>query len=138
MNNGSKDWLILIARILLMLLFIISGWVKLTGFSETINEMQGYGTPVPYLAALISVVVEFFLGIALVLGIFTRPLAILYVVYTIGTTIIGHPYWRFSGAEALINEINFYKNISIIGGLLLLAVTGAGRYSLDYKIFKKL
>ena len=38
----------------------------------------------------------------------------------------------------VLNEINFYKNISIIGGLLLLIVTGAGRYSLDYRLSKKL
>jgi putative oxidoreductase len=42
-----------------------------------------------------------------------------------------------TGMEMMGNEINFFKNISIIGGLLLLAVTGAGRYSLDYKIFNK-
>jgi putative oxidoreductase len=35
------------------------------------------------------------------------------------------------GAERMANMINFYKNISIIGGLLLLCVTGPGRYSID-------
>jgi putative oxidoreductase len=136
MSESLKDGTILLSRILLMILFLIFGWMKLTNFGATITAMEGYGTPLPYVAALISVVVEFIFGIAIVLGVLTRPLAIIYAVYVLGTALIGHPFWRMTGPEMLGNEINFFKNISIIAGLLLLSVTGAGRYSLDYKWFK--
>jgi putative oxidoreductase len=137
MGDDSKDGVILLSRILLMILFIIFGWLKLTNFAGTVTAMEGYGTPMPYLAAIVSVVVEFVFGIALIVGLFTRPIAVIFAVYVLGTAIIGHSYWNMTGAEMMGNEINFYKNISIIGGLLLLAITGAGRYSLDNKFFNK-
>ncbi|MDO1767563.1 DoxX family protein, partial [Escherichia coli] len=51
--------------------------------------------------------------------------------YTLGTAIIGYHFWNMTGAAQYENMINFYKNISIMGGLLLLCVTGAGKYSID-------
>ncbi|PNK90578.1 DoxX family protein [Serratia odorifera] len=137
MGDSSKDGVILLSRILLMILFIIFGWMKLTNFGGTVTSMEGYGTPMPYFAAIIAVVVEFIFGIALIVGIFTRPITVIFALYVLGTAFIGHPFWNMTGAEMMGNEINFFKNISIIGGLLLLAVTGAGRYSLDHKLFDK-
>lgn len=125
------DGAILIARILLMILFLIFGWEKLTGFSGTEAYMAQVGAPAPFLAALIAVIMEFFVGIALVIGFATRPLAILMVLYTFGTALIGHPYWTMTGMEHFEGMINFYKNVSIMGGLLLLYVTGAGKFSVD-------
>jgi putative oxidoreductase len=53
------------------------------------------------------------------------------VVYT--TAIIGHHFWTMSGTGRVEAEINFFKNVSIMAGLLLLYLTGPGRYSLDSK-----
>ena len=131
--DQRKDEAILVARILLMILFVIFGWSKLTGFSGTVAYMASAGAPVPTLSAIIAVVVEFFVGIALVIGFYTRPLALLVALYTLGTALIGHHYWTMVGADRAANMINFYKNVSIMGGLLLLCVTGPGRYSLDGK-----
>ncbi|ASL48052.1 Inner membrane protein YphA [Burkholderia sp. AD24] len=129
--ENQKDGIILVARVLLMVLFVMFGWSKLTGFSGTVAYMTSSGAPVPELSAVIAVVMEFVVGIALLVGFFTRPLALLLAVYTLGTAIIGHHYWNMTGAMQYDNMIHFYKNISIIGGLLLLAVTGAGKYSID-------
>jgi len=126
-----KDELILIARVLLMILFVIFGWSKLTGFSGTVSYMSTEGAPFPTLSAIIAIVMEFFVGIAIVIGFYTRPLALLFALYTLGTALIGHHFWTMTGAEQMANMINFYKNISIMGGLLLLCVTGAGKYSID-------
>ncbi|WCM24644.1 DoxX family protein [Paraburkholderia bryophila] len=129
--ENQKDGIILVARVLLMVLFVMFGWSKLTGFSGTVAYMTSSGAPVPELSAVIAVVMELVVGIALLVGFFTRPLALLLAVYTLGTAIIGHHYWNMTGAMQYDNMIHFYKNISIIGGLLLLAVTGAGKYSID-------
>lgn len=129
--ENQKDAVILVARILLMVLFVMFGWSKLTGFSGTVAYMTSTGAPVPELSAMIAVVMEFVVGVALLVGFFTRPLALLLAVYTLGTAIIGHHYWNMTGAMQYDNMIHFYKNISVIGGLLLLCVTGAGRYSVD-------
>jgi len=132
--GGAKGGLILIARILLMVLFLIFGWEKLVGFSGTVGYFTQTHVPMPEISAVIAVVMEFFVGIALVLGIFTRPLAILLALYTLGTALIGHPYWTLTGMAQLEAEINFFKNISIIGGLILLYVTGAGSISIDARM----
>ncbi|WP_144141864.1 DoxX family protein [Paraburkholderia sp. BCC1884] len=129
--DNQKDAVILVARILLMVLFVMFGWSKLTGFAGTVAYMASTGAPVPGLSAAIAVVMELGVGIALLVGFFTRPLALLLALYTLGTAIIGHHYWNMTGAVQYDNMIHFYKNISIIGGLLLLCVTGAGKYSLD-------
>jgi putative oxidoreductase len=123
--------LILAARILLMLLFLLSGIPKLTGFSGTVGYMASTGAPFPPLAAIVAIAFEVFGALALLLGVFTRPIALLYVFYAFGTSLIGHHYWTYEGAARMANFINFYKNLSIMGGLLLLAVTGPGKYSID-------
>jgi putative oxidoreductase len=126
-----REETLLLARILIALLFVIFGWEKLTGFSESVQYMAHVGAPLPTVSAIIAIAMEFFVGIAIILGAYTRPLALLLALYTLGTALIAHHYWTMTGMEHFQNEIHFYKNISIIGGLLTLYVTGAGRYSID-------
>ena len=73
-------------------------------------------------------------GLAILFGVWTRPLALLLALYTLATAFIGHPYWTMTGPAQMEATINFYKNISIIGGFFLLYVTGAGKYSVDSRI----
>ncbi len=129
--DRRKDAVILLARILLMILFVPSGWAKLIHFGGTVGLMGRVGLPLPLLAALIAVVMELPVGLAIVVGIYTGPLAALLAIYTLATGFIGHHYWTMAGPERIGNMINFYKNVAICGGLLLLWVTGAGKYSLD-------
>jgi putative oxidoreductase len=129
--ENRKDELLLIARLLLVILFVLFGWSKLTGFSGTIAFMVTEGAPLPTVAAVIAVVMELLVGIAIALGFYTRPLAYLLALYTLATAFIGHHYWTMPDTERMANMINFYKNLSIAGGLLLLCVSGPGKYSLD-------
>ncbi|HWX48598.1 MAG TPA: DoxX family protein [Roseomonas sp.] len=126
-----RDEVILVARILLILLFVVFGWSKLTDYSGTAGYMAQRGLPVPSIAALVVIVVEVVVALAVALGAWMRPLALLLALYTLGTALIGHPFWTMEGAARYGNAINFYKNISIIGGFLLLYVTGPGKYSID-------
>jgi putative oxidoreductase len=73
-------------------------------------------------------------AIAIILGLWTRLVAVIVALYTVASAFIGHPYWTMTGADAYGNMINFYKNVCIMGGFLLLYVTGAGRYSIDAKL----
>ena len=129
--DGQRDFILLLARILLMILFVLSGWSKLTGSEGTVGYMTSLGAPAPMLAAAIAVIMELLVGILLILGFYTRPLALLFALFVLGTALIGHPYWNMVEPERSANMTQFLKNLSIIGGLLLLAVSGAGRFSLD-------
>lgn len=127
----SRSLVLLIARIAIVVLFIIFGLPKISGFAGTVQYMTSLGAPMPMLAAIIAVVMEVPAAILIVLGFFTRPLAVLFVFYTLGTAVIGHHYWDMSGDAVTPNMINFYKNVSIAGAFLLLAVTGPGAISID-------
>jgi putative oxidoreductase len=126
-----RNEVILIARFLLALLFLIFGWSKLGDYSGTVAYMTQSGAPLPTIAALVAIVVEFVLSIAIILGIWTRPLAVVLALYSLATAYIGHPYWSMEGVDRSANMINFYKNFSIIGGFMLLYLTGPGKYSVD-------
>ena len=129
--DGQRDFILLLARILLMILFVLSGWSKLTGFEGTVGYMTSLGAPAPMLAAAIAVIMELLVGILLILGFYTRPLALLFALFVLGTALIGHPFWNMVEPERSANMTQFLKNLAIVGGLLLLALTGAGRFSLD-------
>jgi Predicted membrane protein len=129
--GSSRSLLLLIARIALVALFIIFGYPKLLGFNGTVQYMASSGAPMPTLSAIIAILMEVPAAILIVLGFFTRPLAVLFVLYTLGTAVIGHHYWNMSGDAVVPNMINFYKNVSIAGGFILLAITGPGAMSID-------
>ena len=131
--DSKKDELLLAGRVLMMILFVPFGWQKLNGFSGTVAYMASTGAPSPELSAVIAVAVELVGGALIAVGFYTRPLALVFAVYTLATALIGHRYWALQGMDQYLAMINFYKNISIIGGLLLLAVSGPGRYSFDRK-----
>ncbi|WP_028219041.1 DoxX family protein [Paraburkholderia oxyphila] len=129
----GNDVALLVSRILLVTLFVMFGWSKLTGFSGTVDYMAHVGAPVPVISAIIAVVMEFVVGILLLVGFYTRPLAVLLAIYTIATALIGHRFWTMTGMDQYMNMINFYKNVSIAGGLIALAVAGPGKLSIDRK-----
>ncbi|WP_368544738.1 DoxX family protein [Enterobacter soli] len=129
--GSSRSFLLLIARIAIVALFIIFGFPKISGFSGTVQYMASLGAPMPTLAAIIAVIMEVPAAILIVLGFFTRPLAVLFALYTLGTAVIGHHYWNMTGDAVVPNMINFYKNVSIAGAFILLAIVGPGAISLD-------
>ena len=129
--EAVKHPLLLISRLLMMVLFINFGLQKLLGYSGTVGYFVQQGVPLPYVATPIAIVMELGVGSAIALGLFVRPLAILLAIYTLATGLLGHPFWSMVGADQLEAEINFFKNISIMSGLFLLYMTGAGRFSLD-------
>jgi putative oxidoreductase len=126
-----RNELMLLARILMMVLFVMSGWAKLTGFQGTVGYMASTGAPVPAVAAAIAVIMEFGVGICLLIGFWTRPLALLMALFVLGTSLIGHHYWSMEGAAQAANKIQFYKNLTIMGGLFLLAAVGPGKYAVQ-------
>jgi putative oxidoreductase len=126
-----NDEIILAARLLLATLFLIFGWRKLRDFSGTVSQMAQLGVPTPALAAGVATFMELPVAFAVAVGAFTRPSALLLFLYALGTALIGHRYWTMTGADQVDSMDSFYKNLSIMGGFLLLYITGAGKYSID-------
>jgi putative oxidoreductase len=131
MISGINDELILAARLLLATLFLIFGWRKLRDYSGTVSQMVQLGVPTPVLATVVAIFVELPVAFAVAVGAFTRPSAVLMAFYALGTALIGHRYWTVKGADYVDSLDGFYKDLSIMGGFLLLFMTGAGKYSID-------
>ena len=131
MTSDINDELILAARLLLAILFLIFGWRKLRDYSGTVNQLVQLGVPMPTLGAGVATFMELPVAFAVLVGEFTCPSALLMFLYTLGTAFIGHRYWTLTGVDQVASMDGFYKNLSIMGGFLLLYVTGAGKYSID-------
>jgi len=131
MTSGVNDVVILAARLLLTMLFLIFGWRKLRDYSGTVSQIATLGGPMPPLAAAVAIVMELPVAFAILIGAFTRPSALLMFFYTLGTALIGHRFWTRTGADQVDSMDGFFKDLSIMGGFLLLFITGAGHYSID-------
>jgi putative oxidoreductase len=129
--SGVNDELIFAARLLLATLFLIFGRRKLRDFSGTVSQMVQLGVPTPVLAAGVATFMELPVAFAVAVGVFTRHSALLMFLYTLGTALIGHRYWTMTTADYVDSMDSFYKNLSIMGGFLLLYMTGPGKYSID-------
>jgi putative oxidoreductase len=107
----------------------MAGYNKLgTGYEGTAQYMVNMGVP-GFLLPL-AIALEIGGGLALILGWQTRVAALLLAGFSVVTGIIFH-----SGSADSIQQVMLMKNISIAGGLLVLALTGAGRLSLDRKLY---
>jgi putative oxidoreductase len=131
MMTGINDELVLVARLLLATLFLIFGFRKLRDFTGTVSQMAQLGVSAPVLAAGGATFMELPVAFAVLVGAFTRPSALLLFFYTLGTALIGHRYWTMTGENYVDSMDSFYKNLSLMGGFLLLFITGAGHYSID-------
>ncbi len=133
---SSADILLLIGRILLGWIFVRSGYGKLFDIGAVAATFPGRG--IPAFMAYISVPVEFFGGLALMFGLGTRYMVVVMIVFMLVATFSTHRYWDFTDiATRRIQDLNFYKNVAMIGGFFFLFVGGAGRLSLDSWLRKR-
>ena len=130
MNHGS-DILALLGRVLLASIFVYSGFGKITDFQGTAGYISGAGLPMPQVLAVGSIIVEFIGGLALLIGFRARWAALAFVLFLIIITPVFHNFWSGPPAEMMSQQINFIKNIAIIGGMLMVMAFGPGRYSVD-------
>ena len=124
--------LVLLARLALGAIFVVSGWGKLHGFEGFAASLNNRGVPAAQIFAVLGVAAELGGGLAVVLGVMTRYAALLMIVFIVVATGIAHRYWEVSDAAAHAQQMtNFMKNLSMLGGFLLLLATGGGKLSLD-------
>ncbi|MGZ5182119.1 MAG: DoxX family protein [Ramlibacter sp.] len=129
--NATQSLAALIGRVLIVLLYIPSGWGKLVGFSGTVGYIASKGVPLPEVCAAIAVAAELGLGLLILVGWQTRWAALGLAIFTAVITPIFHNYWAAPEAMVMMQKLNFWKNLSIVGGLLMVFASGAGAYSVD-------
>jgi putative oxidoreductase len=129
---GVNDAILAIGRVLIAIIFIMSGIEKFMDLAATAGEIGAKGLPMPYVLAVLTACVEFGGGLLIIIGWQTRIAALLLALFTAVAAYFFHDFWHYpEGAQHTNNMIHFMKNVSIIGGFLMLMAVGAGRYSLD-------
>jgi putative oxidoreductase len=121
----------LIGRILIVALFLPAGLSKLAAFEGTLGYFASLGIPAPTFALAATIVIEIVGGIALLVGFKTRMFAIILALFTLAAAVTGHAFWAAPADAAFIAQLLFFKNIAVMGGLLVLASAGAGSFSID-------
>jgi putative oxidoreductase len=127
----SEDVILLLGRLALGTIFVKSGIQKLLTLSAFAASLASRGIPESSVWAVIGATVECIGGILIVTGLKTRYASMLMILFVIVATAISHRYWEFADAARRAQEIQFFKNVSIIGGFLLLFASGSGRFGLD-------
>ncbi|MCX7239114.1 MAG: DoxX family protein [Burkholderiales bacterium] len=131
MSPSIQNPLFFIGRLLFVALFLPAGISKLTGFSGTVGYIASVGLPLATVGAALALVVEIVGSLALLAGFGTRIAALVLALFTLVATFFFHNFWGAPADQAFVQQLMFFKNIAVTGGLLVLAASGAGAWSLD-------
>lgn len=124
--SSGASLAILIGRILLAAMFVLAGFAKLTDIAGTAGWFGSIGLPAPTVLTVLVGLLELVAGLAIVVGFQTRIAALALAAFTIAATLIAH-----TNFADMMQFLIFQKNFAVVGGLLVLAFTGAGSLSID-------
>jgi putative oxidoreductase len=124
----TDDAILLLARFLVAALFLPSGISKLLNFAGFAKSLADKGLPYPEYWAAAAVAIEVLGPIALIVGLFPRWTALALIAFVIAAIATSHRYWEFQEPTRRAQEINFFKNVAILGGLLFFFVSGPGNW----------
>jgi putative oxidoreductase len=124
-----------LGRVLMALIFVLSGISKLGAIAATSAHMASAG--IPYAGDLVwgAVALEIGGGAMLIVGLLARLVALALFFYTLTLAVLFHAYWTFTGAAAHAQHNDFFQHLSMMGGMLFVVAFGAGPYSIDALIF---
>lgn len=126
-----RDFAVPVGRLLLALIFIVSGYNKIMGWPGVVGAVEAKGMPIPMLFGAGAILLELGGGVLVAIGYKARIGAAALILFTIMTLIFFHNFWAFEGADYQVQMINFMKNLAITGGLFLVLAYGAGPMSVD-------
>lgn len=128
MSSGASltDWMLLVGRILLVVMFLLSGVSKAVRFKDGLAEVNAKHLPLPRLALIGTILVQVVAGVLIVVGHYTGPAAAALAFFTLATALVFYDFWSVQGSDRALLQTGFLEHISIIGGMLLLIGAGPG------------
>ena len=127
----NQNAMALIGRVLLALMFLLTGIGKIGGFTGTVAYISSVNLPLPSVLAAGSLVLEIVAGVALIVGYKTRWAALALALFTIAAAVLFHNFWAMPPDKQMMQQVIFMKNMAVTGGLLILALAGPGAWSVD-------
>jgi len=134
MNDSLKTPLAVTGRVLLALIFIMSGVGKLGDLGGTAGYIASVGLPAGGALALGAGLLEVVAGLALAIGFKARWAALALGVFTLVAAVIFHRYWAMPAEQQFVQQLLFMKNLAIAGGMFIVASLGAGSGSVDARL----
>ena len=129
--NALQNPFSLLARLLMVALFLPAGLSKIGGFEGTVGYIASVGLPMASLGAVLAIAVEVLAPLALLVGWRTPWAALVLAVFTLVASVFFHNFWAMPAEQQFMQQLMFMKNLGVVGGLLALAAFGAGAWSLD-------
>ncbi len=126
-----------IGRVLLALIFVLSGIGKLGAIATTAAHMADHGIPYANVLVWGAVALELGGGIMLIIGLLTRLVGAAFFFYLLALAVIFHAYWTMTGAQAHAQQADFFQHVAIMGGMLFVVAFGAGPFSIDALIWNR-
>ena len=121
----------LVGRILLGVFFVMSGFEKITGFSGTVGYIAAAGLPMASVVAALTILVELGGGLMIIFGLGARWAGLALAGFSLAAALLFHAYWSSPAEQHYAQFLNFWKNVTIAGGMLMLAAFGPGALSVD-------
>lgn len=131
MTDSLKTPMLLVGRVLLALMFVLSGFGKLMNIEGTAGYIASGGLPLATTLAVIVGLLELFGGLAIVVGFHARWAALALGLFTLVASLLFHNFWAMPADKAFLQQLMFMKNLSVAGGMFIVAALGAGPMSFD-------
>ncbi len=131
MIDSYKTPLVVVGRVLLALMFIMAGFSKLGNIEGTAGYIASGGLPMASALAVIVGLLELVGGIAIAIGFQARWAALALGLFTVVASLLFHKFWAVPADQAMVQQLMFMKNMSVVGGLFIVAALGAGPASVD-------
>ena len=125
--TGMSDILLLFGRLLIAAVFLMTVW---TG-GPAAAYLKSLNYPAPEFMSSLAHVVEWIVVVTLILGVGTRYGALLGLAFVVIAFATAHRYWEFPQAAQTLQYVFLSKDLAIAGGILVLFVSGGGRFSVD-------
>lgn len=129
--NAGQQIAPLIGRILVAAIFLWSGIGKISGFAGTAGYMASKGLPMAEVLLVITIIVEIGAALMIIVGYKARLGALALLLWMIPVTLIFHAFWAVPADQVQMQMINFFKNLGLMGAMLLIIGFGPGAYSVD-------
>lgn len=126
-NEPLLSWTLLAGRIGLVMVFLVSAIHKSIWYEKALDEFRHFRIPLVSITLPLTILLQLTGSLCLIAGVYVAEFSLLLALFTLVATIKVHCFWRMSGQERLIISRVALGNISLIGGLLILAAVGPGR-----------
>jgi putative oxidoreductase len=133
-----ENFCLLLGRLLMGSYFIIPGLQKVTNYQTMTDYMLAHSVPATSILLPVTIVIQIVLGLAIIIGFKGKLAAFILAGLTLVISIFMHDFWSMAeGVQRTHETQNFFKNMGIMAGLLMVSNLGTGWLSIDNRKVNK-